>query len=116
MSRCEEGSESSNEKDELPMQTTEDMDPKSSARNVRLGHDCHRCNVEATKIALMMNEDGSIDDLFTQFSWSPVFAVTTECDCAVAEVEYEQRQTLRNRIRNTPLHIAMERYYNECPV
>ena len=60
-----------------------------------------------TNIAIMMNADGSMEDLFTQFSWSVVAASldTTE--------EYEQRHALRNRIRHTPLHIAMERYYDE---
>ena len=115
MSSCEEGSESSNDKDTLNFETTEAANLVLLATNIGCGMNSNNTgntNIEETNITLMTNDDGSIVDLFTQFSWS-LLCSSTHCDNSE---EYEQRHTLRSRIRNTPLHIAMERYYNECKV
>jgi hypothetical protein len=112
MSRCEEGSESSN--DTLQFEAKIETDPVTSITDVGTTKSSTNSKIVATDIALMMNDDGSSEDLFTQFSWSLVDANSTACDSAATEEEYEQRHMIRSRIRNTPLHIAMERYYQEC--
>jgi hypothetical protein len=114
MSRCEEGSESSNERDTLQFESKIEKDPVISMIDVGTTKNITNTKIGATDIALMMNDDGSIEDLFTQFSWSLVGTNSTECDSTATEEEYEQRHMIRSRIRNTPLHIAMERYYQEC--